>query len=105
MPWTPRKDGLALRVRLTPKSSRDSIDGIERLPDGHAALRVRVRAVPEADAANDALIRIIARALARPISAIRVESGATSRLKCLRIAGDPAELAGRLAALCRPNEG
>ena len=43
--------GILLPVRLTPKSSRDEIGGIEAF-GGEAVLRARVRALPEAGRAN-----------------------------------------------------
>ncbi len=98
--WSLRKEGVAILVRLTPKSSRDGIDGIEHLADGRAVLKIRVRAVPEAGAANAALIRVLAKALALPASAITLQSGATSRLKSLRLVGDAPVLAAQLAAIC-----
>jgi uncharacterized protein len=98
--WSLRKDGIGLLVRLTPKSSRDGIDGLEHLSDGRAVLKIRVRAVPEAGAANEALIRVLAKALALPASAISLQSGATGRLKSLRLTGDASALAARLAAIC-----
>jgi uncharacterized protein len=95
-PWTMRKDGLALAVRLTPKSSRDEIIGIEALADGRAVLKVKVRAVPEAGAANAALIRLLAKALGLAPSSLSLESGATSRVKTVHIAGAPAVLEAKL---------
>ena len=88
-----------LTVRLTPKSSRDGIDGIETLSDGRAVLKLRVRAVPEAGEANDALLRLLAKSLRLPSSAVALESGATARLKIVRIAGESSQLEARLAAL------
>lgn len=99
-PWTQRHDGLAVAIRLTPKSSRDGIDGIEHRADGRAVVKIRVRALPEAGAANAALIRLLAKALALPASAITLQSGATGRLKSLRLVGDASALAARLAAIC-----
>ncbi|MEQ1648106.1 MAG: DUF167 family protein, partial [Hyphomicrobiaceae bacterium] len=46
IPWRATKDGLELRVRLTPKSSRDAVEGIETTADG-PALKARVTAIPE----------------------------------------------------------
>jgi uncharacterized protein (TIGR00251 family) len=99
LPWSAAADGLRLSVRLTPKSSRDGIDGIETLADGRSVLKVRVRAVPESGEANAALIRLLAKSLKLPGSSVSLESGATARLKLLRLSGDPDELAGKLAAL------
>jgi hypothetical protein len=49
--------------------------------------------VPEKDAANTALVALLAKTFHRPKSAIRLISGATARIKQLRIAGDPLDLA------------
>ena len=49
--------GIMLPVRLTPKSSRDEIGGID---GGEAVLQARVRALPEAGRANQALAKLIA---------------------------------------------
>jgi uncharacterized protein len=56
-PWVVREGGVVVTVRLTPKSSRYEIAGVEHLSDGRAALKAGVRAVPEAGAANEALVR------------------------------------------------
>jgi uncharacterized protein len=46
--------GIMLPVRLTPKSGRDEIAGIEAF-GGEAVLKARVRALPEDGRANEAL--------------------------------------------------
>jgi uncharacterized protein len=84
---------LVIEVRLTPKGGRDSIDGVGALADGRAVARARVRAAPEGGAANQALIVLVAKALGRPKSAVAIVSGATARVKRLRIEGDPRALA------------
>ena len=98
-PWMPRSDGLALTIRLSPKSAKDAVEGIEHLADGRSVLKARVRALPEAGAANAALIRLIAKALGLPASAVSLESGATSRVKTLFLKGDAGVLESRLATL------
>jgi uncharacterized protein YggU (UPF0235/DUF167 family) len=98
-PWSARKDGVSVLVRLTPKSAREAIDGIDHLSDGRAVLKFRVRALPEAGAANEALVRLVAKTLALPASSITLESGASGRLKCLRLRGDASLLIARLEAL------
>ena len=95
--WSARADGLAVTVRVTTKSSRDSLQGIELLSDGRAAVKARVRAVPEDGKANAALVKVLAEALGVPARDVHLESGATARLKTFVISGDPATLDARLS--------
>ncbi len=88
-----------LSVRLTPKSSGDRLEGLEHLANGRQVFKARVRALPEAGKANAALIRLLAETLGVAAAKITVEAGASSRIKTLRIAGDPEALAQRLAPL------
>ena len=104
VPWSFRGDGLSLSVRLTPKSARDEIGGIEELADGRTVLKVRVRAVPQDGEANAALQRLIAKALHISLSTVRLESGASGRLKTLHIQGDAETLAAGLARLASRSE-
>ena len=97
--WAAAKGGLVLAVRLTPRSSRDAIDGVETLADGRVVLKARVRAVPEDGKANAALLRLVAEALGLPASRVSLASGGTSRLKTLRIDGDATTMAVALASL------
>lgn len=97
--WTRRADGLDLHLRLTPKSSRDALEGVETRADGACVLKARVRAVPEDGKANEALIALVAKQLKIPASRIKLTGGATSRQKVLSLEGDPDVLAERLAAL------
>ncbi|HET6378682.1 MAG TPA: DUF167 family protein [Methylocella sp.] len=102
IPWTSHgSSGLLLSVRLTPKSPRDEITGVERLADGSAVLKVRVRAVPEQGKANEALLRLISSALRIPLADVRLKTGTSGRLKTLCIEGDPDSLAEALSRLCQ----
>lgn len=87
-----RADGLDLRVRLTPHASADRIDGVAADSAGHRHLSVHVRAAPEKGAANTALERLIAGQFGLGRSAATVVAGHTSRLKTVRLAGDPETL-------------
>lgn len=98
-PYRVRDDGVEVFVRLTPKSARDAVEGVEVSDDGRAHLKARVRAVPEKGKANQALIKLVAKALGVPASNVEVASGDTARLKMLRIAGDPHSLVASLEAL------
>jgi uncharacterized protein YggU (UPF0235/DUF167 family) len=64
---------------------------------GACVLKARVRAVPEAGRANDALETLIAKWLGVPPSTVTVAHGGKSRLKQVAIGGD-AEALSRLIA-------
>jgi len=91
-----RADGVDLFVRLTPKSSSDALDGVGTTSDGSKHISARVRAVPDKGAANAALERLLADRLGLPKRSVSVVAGATSRLKTVRLSGDPAEIAGAI---------
>jgi len=76
-----------LHVRLTPKAAADRIDGWAKDADGRPVLAVRVRAQPIEGAANEALERLLAKALRVPRSSVRVARGGQSRLKAVEIEG------------------
>ncbi len=96
-----RPDGVDIFVRLTPRSSRDAIDGIGKASDGSTHLAARVRAVPEKGAANAALIKLAATWLGVPKSRVSVASGATSRLKTVRVTGDAVALLATIETALR----
>ena len=85
--------GVMLKVRLTPKSGRDEIVGVEAFGE-EAVLKARVRALPEEGKANQALERLIAHWLRVPPSSVSVAQGGKSRLKQVLVNGDAAMLAG-----------
>ncbi|MBS0234256.1 MAG: DUF167 domain-containing protein [Proteobacteria bacterium] len=76
------------RFRLTPKSSKEAVDGVVETPDG-PAFQARVRALPEDGAANRALEELVARWLGVAKHSVSLARGGKSRLKSLRISGDP----------------
>lgn len=80
-------------MRLTPKASRNAIQGIAAEADGGRVLKVAVTAVPENGKANQALVKLLAKAWKLPKSAVSITAGATDRRKTLLIEdGDPAAL-------------
>lgn len=94
-PWSVLADGVMVRVRVTPKSSRDEVGGIEATAHG-PALKVRVRAVPDKGAANTAVTATLADWLGVPKSTVTLVSGTTARVKGVAIAGDGDALRARL---------
>jgi uncharacterized protein (TIGR00251 family) len=97
-PYSADKTGVRLAVRLTPRASRNGLDGIVTGADGRTALQLRLAAPPVEGAANKALIAFLADALKLRKSDIAIKSGETSRLKILTLAGDPAAIIARLDA-------
>ncbi len=89
-------------VRLTPKGSRDAIDGVAVLADGRAVLVARVRAAPADGEANDALIRLIAKAVGVPPRDVTLIAGATARLKRIAISGHGPTLIAALEKIAVP---
>jgi len=94
--WRTVAAGVEISVRLTPKGGADRIDGPEQAADGRTHLKARMRAVPEKGEANKSLEKLVAKWVGVPASTVAVAAGATSRVKTIRIAGDPAELTARL---------
>ena len=76
-----------LAVKLTPGASVDRIDGWDVDAEGRPVLKVRVRARPIEGEANEALVKLLARALGVAKSAVSVQRGGQSRTKILEIAG------------------
>lgn len=98
-PWSLIAGGLVVAVRLTPKGGRDEIDGIEQLADGKFVLKARVRAAASEGEANDALMRLLAKALEVAPRQVSLLAGTTARIKRLMIAGDGMALAAALEQL------
>jgi len=101
-PWSAVAGGVTLDVRLTPKGGRDAIDGIETLADGRSVLKVRVAAAPSDGEANDALCRLVARAVGVPPRDVDISTGAKARIKRLAIVGDPPTLIAALEKIAAP---
>ena len=75
-------DGAILTVHIQPKASTTECVGIH----GNA-LKIRVAAPPVDGAANDALVRFLARTLSLPLAAVFIESGTGGRHKRVRLRG------------------
>lgn len=94
-PWRTLDRAVELRVRVTPKASRDEVCGLEETADG-PAIKTRVRALPADGAANAAIEKLIAGWLGVPKSSVTVSRGMRSRVKILVIDGNAAQLKVRL---------
>lgn len=92
-------NGLLLAVRVTPRAGRDAVAGLEQDSSGRTVLRVRLTAPPADGAANAALATFLAAELGLRARDVTILSGHSARLKILRLSGDGAIIASRLAAL------
>jgi uncharacterized protein len=100
-PWRAGCGCVIVRVRVTPKSSLEGVDGVTPCAEG-MALQARVRAVPAEGEANAAVEKLIARWLDVPKSTVRVTAGGKSRIKSLTISGDTVGLEQQLRAKLAP---
>lgn len=96
------KTGVTLFVRLTPRSAKDAIEGVEAADDGRVHLKARVRAVPEGGKANEALVKLLSKWLDIAPRNITIVAGAASRLKQLKLSGDSESLSDRLSEYALP---
>jgi uncharacterized protein len=95
----PRADGVRLSIRVTPRSARSGVQGIEQGADGQPYLAVRVQAAPEGGKANAEAIKLLARRWGVAAHDLRLVSGGGSRRKVLELAGPADQLAARLRAI------
>ena len=73
---------LSFQVHVVPRASRSEIAG-----EHNGRLRIRVTAPPVEGAANEEVIRVLARALGVTRSAVEIAAGHTSRIKSIRVRG------------------
>lgn len=76
-----------LPVKLTPKSSKDTVEGWDVDSEGRPVLKVRVRAQPVDGAANAALVALLAKVLGVPRRDVNLARGSQSRLKMVEVEG------------------
>ena len=78
----PTSNGIRLTVHIQPRAARNEVVG----PHGDG-LKIKIAAPPVEGAANEELVRFLARLMDRPRSAVKLISGAGSRRKTLEIVG------------------
>jgi len=77
---------LSFSVRVVPRASKTATAG-----EHGGALRVRVAAPPVEGAANDALIKFLAKEFGVPARDVEIRSGHASKTKLVRVVGVTAE--------------
>jgi len=80
--YTEEDGAITFQVRVVPRASRSEIAG-----EHDGALRIRVTAPPVDGAANEEVIRVLAKALGVTRSAVAIVSGETSKTKRVRVRG------------------
>ena len=88
LPISERDGTLTLALKVTPKASQNRIQGLAADAAGGSVLRVAVTAVPEKGKANQAVIKLLAKALGVPKTSLTVISGETDRHKVIGVSGD-----------------
>jgi len=84
--------GVSLAIKVAPRASRNELAGVEA-----GALKVRLTAPPVEGAANQALVKLLAKQLKVAKGKVRVVSGQRSRNKRVEISGlDPDQARKRL---------
>jgi uncharacterized protein (TIGR00251 family) len=94
-PFRTLGDGIAISLKVTPKAAQARIDGVAMDAEGRAYLRVRVTEAPEKGKANEAVARLVAKALGVPKSAVEIASGETGRVKTVLVRGAGLEAKAR----------
>ena len=95
-PFRKVSDGVMVALRVAPLASHNRIDGIAAEPPAGNVLKISVTAVPEGGKANDAVIRLLAKAWRLPRCSFTITRGAGARRKALHVAGAPDELLARI---------
>ncbi|HLO21584.1 MAG TPA: DUF167 domain-containing protein [Sphingomicrobium sp.] len=87
-----------LPIRVTPRSAKPGIGSWRNAADGRVELEIRVGEAPAEGAANEAVVRLLAKALGISRSEVKIVSGGASRHKRLAIPFDISEARRRLGS-------
>ncbi|HYC95151.1 MAG TPA: DUF167 family protein [Sphingomicrobium sp.] len=86
-----------LSIRVTPRSGKPGVGEWKTDPGGRPFLEVRVAAAPADGAANDEVIRLLAKSLGLPKSRLAVVSGEAARLKRIELPLNETEIRARIS--------
>jgi len=83
MPWIKTaKDGVVISIHLSPRASRDAVDGLHG-----DSLKVKIKAPPVDGKANAYLLAFLAQTLGVAKASVSLERGETSREKTVLVRG------------------
>lgn len=80
--FTAKEGSVTFNVRVVPRASKSEIVG-----EHDGALKVRIASPPVDGAANEELIRLLAKTFGVAKSTVEILSGLTSKLKQVRVEG------------------
>ncbi len=86
-----------IAVRVTPRSAKPGIGEWKSDPEGRPFLEVRVAATPADGAANEEVVKLLAKVLDLPKSSVMIVSGRAARLKRVELPLDEAEIRARIS--------
>jgi uncharacterized protein YggU (UPF0235/DUF167 family) len=90
---TPVAGGCALAIKVTPRSSRITIE-----PPHYGRLRCRVTAVPAGGEANEAVLKLLSKALGVPKTSMQITYGSRGHEKTVFVRGvEAADMEQRLS--------
>lgn len=84
-------------VKVTPRSAKPGLGGWRQGSDGREELEVRVAEAPAGGAANEAVLKLLAKSLGITRAEVKLVAGATSRHKRIAIPFELEEARRRLA--------
>lgn len=86
-----------LSIRVKPRSAKPGVGEWKKDPGGRPFLEVRVAAAPADGAANDEVLKLLAKALGVTKSSLSIVSGQAARLKRIELPLDEGEILARLS--------
>ena len=89
---------MTVMVKVRPRSRRPGVHGVQDSAAG-PRLQIEVAEAAEDGKANRAVCAMLARALHRPQSAVKIVTGVANREKLLAVTGDSAALVELLRSL------
>ena len=98
-PWRWDGEAVSIDLKVIPNAKADVFEGIVLDADGRARLQLRITAPPVDGKANAAVLKLLAKRLGCPRSALSITAGAGARQKRVRWAAAPNDAATVLASL------
>jgi uncharacterized protein len=95
IPYSIRNGQVVFNVQVVPRSSRSQVLG-----EYNRSLRVKIAAPPVDGAANEELIRVLAKKFGVARSAVTIISGRSSKVKQISIEGPADDIAALLNLKC-----